>query len=158
MFTLTFRACLGKTTSLALYVLSLWTLAWRLSKERFLRRWSTAMPIVGASFLGIAAAWNALGVLHSAKKRTNIYYIAQMKEKQKKKEKVKTTELISWELHSLLQSSCRLRCPIKHKGLVTISLSSRETNVALPSGNAIVQIIYITTLNHLNEHTLKKWK
>jgi len=55
--TLDLRARLGKTTNLALYVFSLWTLVWRPSKERFLRRWSTAIPIVGASFFGIPAAW-----------------------------------------------------------------------------------------------------
>ena len=50
------RARLGKTTNLALNVFSLCTLVWRPSRERFFLRWSTAIPIVGAYFLGIPAA------------------------------------------------------------------------------------------------------
>merc|ERR1719198_1927668 len=46
-----FLAFLGKTTRLALYSFSRCTLACRPSRERFLRRWSTAMPSVRASFL-----------------------------------------------------------------------------------------------------------
>ena len=54
--TFAFRERLGKTTNLTLYVLSRLTFSWRLSKHRFLRRWSTAIPMVGASFLEIPAA------------------------------------------------------------------------------------------------------
>lgn len=53
---LNLRVRLGKMTSLALYVFNLWTLACRPSRDRFFRLWSTAMPIVGASFFGIPAA------------------------------------------------------------------------------------------------------
>lgn len=47
----------GNTTRLALYAFSLLTLACRLSKQRLRRRWSTAMPMVGATLEGMPASW-----------------------------------------------------------------------------------------------------
>jgi hypothetical protein len=46
----------GKTIRRALYSLRRWTLMARDSSERFCRRGSTAMPMVGARSLGMPAA------------------------------------------------------------------------------------------------------
>lgn len=56
--TLNLPARLGKTTNFCLYVFKRRTLVWNPSRERFLLRWSTEIPMVGASFLGIPAAWH----------------------------------------------------------------------------------------------------
>lgn len=46
----------GNTTRFALYAFRRFTLAWRLSRLRFLRRWSTEMPMVGATLEAIPAS------------------------------------------------------------------------------------------------------
>jgi len=57
-----FLAFLGNTTSLERYSLRRSTLRSKPSAERFLRRWSTQMPMVGASVLEMPAALHSLRV------------------------------------------------------------------------------------------------
>merc|ERR1712194_410935 len=49
-------AFFGKIISLDIYILRRFTFACKLSAQRFRRRWSTAMPIVGAFLIGILAS------------------------------------------------------------------------------------------------------